>query len=418
MRLTNITPDTIVEMKRTGQEYIAYIMETFPSPTEYFILNEILALGKHDIRIVILSIRKPRLSVEISGLADLKAPVFYSSPTSYVKFFNVLRCYKKLSGILSDKRCFHTRSVGKKWRYLLLSLGFEKRLSHIRVKHIHAHFAFIASDVGYMLSKLLDVKFSFTAHAQDIFLNKQQIIKKIEIASFVLTCTRYNEQYLKQLTGNKFDDKIYHVYHGIDVNEYAVRKKTCKDDNVIRVLSVARLIEKKGIIYLLKAIKILTEQEINVACTIVGEGPLKKELACFVDKAGIGCYVNFSGVKSRNDVLTEMSGADIFVLSSIVAANGDIDGLPNVLLEAINTGVPVISTSVSAITELIEHEITGIIVPEKDEQAIAGAILTLARDRTLYQFITARARKRVINHFDIGASTQKLIHLFNRYTED
>ena len=139
-------------------------------------------------------------------------------------------------------------------------MSFEKQLKNFKITHIHAHFAFIATDIGYILSKLLNINFSFTAHAQDIFLNKQHIIGKMECATFVLTCTKYNLNYLNILSENRFKKKLHLIYHGIygENKSFHHHQKPSPIVSKLQILTAARLVEKKGTIYLLKAIKLLT----------------------------------------------------------------------------------------------------------------------------------------------------------------
>lgn len=402
---------------------IVYVIERFPSLTEYFILNEILALEKREIAIVILSIKKPKLIVEIPELDSLTAPVFYSSHFTNYTYLSQITFVRIFTNFIRITRtCLKSSSIisiVRQLKYSLLALDFEKQLKGIRVKHVHAHFAFIASDLGYLLSKFLGVSFSFTAHAQDIYLNQKQIISKIERSCFVVTCTRYNRDYLNQLTEKKFEEKIHHVYHGINLIERAVPKeRQFSDHSMVNILTVARLVEKKGIIYLLKAIKILVDSEKMIRCTIIGDGPLRNELINFTIAEGISNNVTFPGANERKKIFKQLSSADIFVLPSIVASNGDRDGLPNVLLEAMLMDVPVISTPISGIPELVEDGHSGLLIPEKDEKALVNAILKLTEDHDLYKTIIIKAKDQIMKNFAIDYTTEKLIGLFKKYEKD
>lgn len=397
---------------------IVYVIETFPSSTEYFILNEILSLEKQGVNLLVLSIRKPKSSIFASGLDSLKASVLYAN--DFHSYFLILHWFTILKKISNHSKFpFFSWSFFRQLKNISLALSVEKQLKNYNITHVHAHFAFIATDVGYILSRLLNVNFSFTAHAQDIYLNQKRIIGKIESATFVVTCTHYNLRYLNQLTKNRFNEKIYQIYHGIpeERNGFLQENKTVNLTNV-RVLTVARLVEKKGITYLLRAIKLLLDRGIKVSCEIIGDGPLKKELVNFVNKANINSYITFKGTKTRSEVLQAMRVSDVFILPSITASNGDMDGLPNVLLEAMTVGVPVISTNISAVPELVEDNITGIMVSEKDEKAIADAILKLIDDPALYQSILINAKNKVTQGFNVNVSTKKMIDLFRKYEKN
>ena len=156
---------------------IAYVIETFPSPTEYFILNEILALEKQGVTIFVLSIRKPKSSVPKPALLGFKGTILYASDISI--FAKTLQCIKNLIKVSGNIRHpFFSSSYFKYIRNLSLSASFENRLKNKKITHVHAHFAFIATDVGYLLSRHLNLNFSFTAHAQDIYLNLKYATQK------------------------------------------------------------------------------------------------------------------------------------------------------------------------------------------------------------------------------------------------
>jgi colanic acid/amylovoran biosynthesis glycosyltransferase len=403
--------------KQTMQ--IVYIVEKFPSPTEYFILNEILALEKRDFNIYILALKKPKTDTRVSGSDHLKASIIYLPEYFSARLLPAIffKYYKENKRILTDSLCDHSlgiKTIFKNIRYLAIAQYFVKKIRKIDICHIHAHFAFYTTDVAYFVSKILKLKYSFTAHAQDIFLNKKNILKKIESASFVITCTKYNQTFLNQLTESKYLSKIHCVYHGVGVNDKHIISQHSEifNDNKIHILSVSRLVEKKGIIYLLQAIEILINKGIKVNCTIIGDGPLKKELIKFSFRKGLSNYVEFKGTKTREEVFNYLPFADIFILPCIVAANGDRDGLPNVLIEAMIMGIPVITTNISAIPELIENEVTGLLVPEKNEAAIVDAVLKLYGDSVLYSKIVNKGKEVVMKNFNNQYSTNKMEKLF------
>jgi glycosyltransferase involved in cell wall biosynthesis len=278
---------------------------------------------------------------------------------------------------------------------------------------VHAHFAFITADIAKQLSGLLDINFSVTAHAQDIYTSPDRIKQFSNDALFLVTCTEYNRKYINEITDFKFQDRIYKVYHGLDAskweNNYVFRKL---GGSIINIICVARLVEKKGIIYLLRAIKILVESGIDIKCTIVGEGPLKTQFDKYIKESGISKYVQILGFMHQDNVKEYICRSDMFVLPCIVADNGDMDGLPNVILEAMALNIPVISTSISAIPEVIDDRFNGLLVKEKDEEAIANAIMELVKDEKLYERIKNNSRTKLLDEFDIGECTSKLIDIF------
>ena len=426
---------------------IAYVIEKFPSPTESFILNEILQLQKRGIELYILVLRKQKRYFCIPELTKLNFPVIFLPKIYFLfpvlSFFRELlsemsfrSCvvqntparysFKQVWALLSLNRIFHsycpglhTGSLLKDFRNYQISLFFKHKLKRKNISHIHAHFAFIAVDIASVLSKLLEVKYSLTAHAQDIYTNLPKIQQVIGDTSFVITCTQYNRHFLNKISDSKYADKIYTVYHGVEISKWLsshhYHKIGCSE---IRVLSIARLVEKKGLIYLLKAIRLLIEMDVQISCTIVGEGPLRRYLENQIKDNGLGTSVRLLDFLPQGQIKSLFAQSDIFILPSVIAQNGDRDGLPNVIMEAMLSGVPVISTPVSAIPEIVKDGITGILVKEKDEKAIADAVIKLKKCPELYYKITANGRKEVIERFDLEENIDEFIKIFKTSYND
>jgi colanic acid/amylovoran biosynthesis glycosyltransferase len=185
--------------------------------------------------------------------------------------------------------------------------------------------------------------------------------------------------------------------------------------DTIGIITVARLVKKKGIIYLLKAVELLLHRGVMVKCIVIGDGRLRKSLEKYVRKRKISNYIEFTGVQSRQKVLEYMRMSDVFVLPCIVDENGDRDGLPNVLLEAASMDIPVIATTISAIPEFVENEKTGLLANEKDENAIAIAILRLHQEPDLRRSLIKSAREKIQSDFDVSICTRRLKELFCNY---
>ncbi|NOU19612.1 MAG: glycosyltransferase family 4 protein [Bacteroidales bacterium] len=398
---------------------ITYIVEKFPSPSEYFILNEILALEKRGFEIYLLVLRKQRQYLDISEIKNLKSHIIYLPKIYFYLPFIFLPFFRSPFSILPFPY-FYLHSPFSFLKYLrnyCISKYFAAQLKNRQVHHIHAHFGFIATDIAKILSRLMNVTYSFTLHAQDIYLNQTNIEQEVADASFVITCTEYNRAFLNKLTKSQYAAKLHTIYHGIDISRWKkseIPNSGNKNDN-IEIVSVARLVEKKGLIHLLKATRLLTSNGTKIRCTIIGNGPLQKQLKRFITKNNLTHCVRLKGLISQKEVKQRIADSDIFVLPCIMAKNGDRDGLPNVLLEAMAMGIPVISTNISAIPELIENEKTGLLIPEKDETALADAILRLNNDNQLYNRIAENGKRKVKDNFDIEISTNKLVAIFEKH---
>lgn len=400
--------------------HIIYLIDNFPSPTEYFILNEITELEKKGFKIDVLVLQKQRQYFNIPEIKNLNSQIiFLPRLFFFLPFLAIIRSPFSIFRFpfYFSKDSFFKLPISllQQFRNNCISLYFFSVFKSRRIGHVHAHFAFIGSEIACLLSKQLGVKFSFTAHAQDIYTNHAYKLKNlVNEASFIITCTKYNREYLQQLAGAKKDsDKIFTVYHGIDISKWTLNGfKKRLISPVVHILSVARLVEKKGLFFLLKAIKLLVEKGMRVRCTIIGEGPLQRQLKGCVREMGLYNYIDLTGFVPQSEVKGHLGNANIFVLSSTVAENGDRDGLPNVIPEAMVMGVPVVSTPVSAIPEIIEDGITGILVKEKDEKALANAISELVNDRKLYNRIAENSKRKILEKFTIEKSTEKLTTIF------
>lgn len=395
---------------------IAFILGEYPSVSESFIRNEIFELRKRGIQIIMLAIKK--------GVgADNENEVIYdgnliASTKLLAHFYYIFRhsrsYFKALGRILfSGKRSIIQR--GRDLKNFSKSIYFLFRLRKTDCMHLHAHFLSQPASIAMMMSSISGLKFSCSAHAHDIYTTPISDLKeKLKRSLFTVTCTRFNKDFLSNLS--KEDRKLHHVYHGIDFSKWPQKKfgATFSEAAELHILCVGRLVEKKGIIYLLKAILELKQRGFQVRCNIVGDGPLSGILNDFITDHHLENEINLAGALSADLVVPFYEKADLFVLPCIEMNNGDKDGLPNVLLEALATGIPVITTPVSAIPELIEHHLTGLLVPEHDYLSIAEAIIRLRADQELYNRLIANGRKKV-EAFDIKVSTGELFDVFQSY---
>ncbi|MBJ6367821.1 glycosyltransferase [Snuella sedimenti] len=392
---------------------IVYVLEKFPSPTEYFILNEILQLEKRDIKLSILVIKKQNQFLEISRLNSLKSDIFYLPKIylyiPFLSFFKRPVAFVKSIGLLfkGNNICWL-----KAFRDYCISIYFLAKLGKGQNNHFHAHFAFFATDIASMLSKMNMTNYSLTVHAQDIYTNESKLKKIITECDFLITCTDYNKKYLNEITCYKYEGKIHKIYHGIESAHWVNKHVSHFNKSKIKIVCVARLVEKKGLIYLLGAIDGLVKEGVSIECTIIGEGPLKETLIDYIKRHGLLEHVTLLDFQPQEVVKQILLESDIFVLPSIIAENGDRDGLPNVIVEAMLLGVPVISTAISAIPEMVEDRQTGLLVKDKDARAIAMAVQELIYDQNLYRTIAEKAKKKIKSELEIGHCTDNLVTVF------
>jgi glycosyltransferase involved in cell wall biosynthesis len=282
------------------------------------------------------------------------------------------------------------------------------------VAHLHAHFAHSPTSVALFASELSKIPFSFTAHAKDIYTSdSDQLREKIALARFVVTCTEYNRRYLLGLAEG-LPTPIHRIYHGIDTRLFDNGSTAGRPEASppYRVLSVARLTAKKGIPTVLRAVKRLLEKGVRLEYTLIGDGAEREKTLGLVQQLGLEPVCRWLGAQPHHVVLEHYRRADLFVLGCEVAADGDRDGIPNVLFESMAMGVPVAATGVSAIPELVESGRTGWLVPPGRPDALAEAMHALLTDAGLRRRVIPAARQRVLRDFDNRALVGRLADIY------
>ena len=400
---------------------IAYLLKTYPKLSETFILNEILGLEKLGVELEIFSLRQPTNEPVHPSVAEVKAKVTYvgggierihrrSTPPDACR---VLLSHLTLPALhpLRYARTAHycLTQPGDQWRKAFFqAVALADVLRRGKFNHLHAHFANLPTSVAALVHSLCGISYSFTAHAKDIYLTEPAELKrKIEGATCVLTCTGYNQRYLTDLSPGS--TPIHLAYHGVDVGRFdsAGASATAKSGAHL-ILSVGRLCEKKGFPYLIRACRILKDRGYQFQCKIIGFGELESELKALIAELDVADCVALLGKMTQDEVILVYQAASVFVLPCLVAEDGDRDGIPNVLMEAMVSKVPVISTGISGITELVEHMIDGILVAERDVRGIADAMETLILQPQLRQRLGENGRTKVLRRFALDASARRV----------
>jgi glycosyltransferase involved in cell wall biosynthesis len=265
------------------------------------------------------------------------------------------------------------------------------------------------------VSHLADLPFSFTAHAKDIYTsNPAQLREKIQHSRFVITCTEYNRRHLSKLSDGAATP-IHRIYHGIDVGLFSGnRKNTPNPVEPYRILTVARLTAKKGLPTVLRALKYLSDRKISLDHILIGDGDDRQKILALIKTLGLPSKTRWLGTQPHHVVLRHYQTADLFVLGCEVASDGDRDGIPNVLLESMAMGVPVVVTDISAIPELVQDGQTGLLVPPGRPRKLAEAMLRLLTDMELRNRIITAARQRVVTGFDNCQLIRDLAEVYRR----
>jgi glycosyltransferase involved in cell wall biosynthesis len=285
----------------------------------------------------------------------------------------------------------------------------QKYLRNDPAAHIHAHFAHGPCTTALYAAALTGTEYSFTAHAKDIYVQEEGFLRtKLDRAKFVVTCTGFNRRTLQNVHDGT---PIHRIYHGVDCTAFGERKESL-DHDVPHILSVGRLVPKKGFPTLFKALALIAERGRAFRCTIIGDGPQKAELEALVQKLGLTDHIEFTGKLTQEEVIGHYAAADCISLACQVLNDGDRDGIPNVLVEAMAMGVPVVSTRISGIPELVEDEVTGLLVESGDSAALSISIERVLSDPALAQRLSEAGRARVTEEHDSTMNTRLLGLIF------
>lgn len=404
---------------------LAYIIGSYPALTTTFIDREIQLLREWEVDLRIFSIRrsKSRLS---PGQIAIRQEVKYLLPVNYMQLiFAHLFYVLKKPGVFwgTFKYLLSRPHPGLKTRLkTILHFGEGVYAAWLMQKegyeHIHAHFADRASILAMVASRLLGIQYSLTAHAMDIYVDPVMLPEKISGAAFVATCTAYNQAHLRSLSTNGSREKIKCIYHGLDTSYYNPPLNGLPGDPSNLILSVGQLKEKKGFTYLLQACQILKEDGYTFKCQIVGDGPMRAELENQISNLGLSEVVELCGALPHEKVIEKYSQATIFVLPAVTASDGDRDGIPNVILEALAMKLPVVSTEHSGIPEVIVHGNNGLLVKSKDSLSLAKALGSLMDQQSLRKHLGETGRKTVLEKFDLPKNIGILHSEFQRVMEE
>ncbi len=407
-----------MEFSESSSSRVAYLIKSFPRLSETFILHEVLELERQGLNLRIYSLLQPSGKVN-QAASNVLSPITYV-PRGFPRGLRGLlagvarRFLKNPFAFLSISATalirFHDPATIKQ---IYLAAYLANRLERDGVTHLHAHYANTPATVALLAHQFTGIPFSFTAHAKDIYLSpRASLAYKMRQARYVVTCNGHGQQYLESLLDRGDEVTVHRIYHGLDLRDlrsHDTRVATPSERPLI--LSVARLVEKKGLPYLLQACRGLLDQGYDFDCRIVGEGPLRPVLEQQIRDLALTDRVQLWGSETHEHVIEMYRHATVMVLPSIVAENGDRDGIPNVLVEALHIGVPVVSTPVSGIPELINPGENGLLVPERDSAALARAMARLLDDLLLRERLVAAGHRTVLSRFDMATNTKDLLRL-------
>lgn len=407
------------EPPTAGPPAIGFVLKGYPRLSETFITQEILALEARGLRLCLVSLRHPTEASVHPVHARVRAPVTYLPEYLHREPVRVFRAWRE-----ARRRPRYGRTL----RLWLRDLARDPTRNRVRrfgqalvmarelppeVTHIHAHFLHTPASVARYAAHLTGRRWTGSAHAKDIWTTPRwEKREKLRDAEWVVTCTAVNRAELAALA--PAPGKVELVRHGLDLAEFPPPPpppRADREPKALTILSVGRAVEKKGYPDLIAALARLPDTP-AWRFVHVGGGPHVAALRRLAQRAGIAHRTEWAGALARPDLLARLRAADLFVLASRVARDGDRDGLPNVLLEAQSQGLPCVATRVSAIPELIEDGVNGILSPPGDPAALAAGIERLLGDRGLRRRLGAAGERRVRADFSSVAGADRLAAKF------
>jgi glycosyltransferase involved in cell wall biosynthesis len=398
--------------------HVVYIVDRFPSLSEAFVAREIEALETRGVTVRVVA-RRPPAADAPPGRGDRAASVC-APPVSRAclgAFARLLRADPRRLGRAVAELRRRTPPTPRRWKQALGSLltavkAAEAAAGGTPIAHVHAQFAFYPADMAAVMAAILDTRFSVSVHARDLYVQRDgELRRRLAGAAFVTVCTDRGRRRLEAVLAARPHPPVHLVRHGI----FPARFPAAAPAPAARlVLGVGRLEPKKGFAHLVAACRLLRDRGADFTCTIAGDGPLRADLARRIARDGLEDRVTLAGAMAPERLATLYRQAAVVVLPSVIAADGDRDGLANVLLEAMAWAVPVVSTTVSAADEAVEDGRHGFLVPPRDSLALADRIGLLLGDAALRAQLGTGGRRRVLETFDARSNAGTLARLFAR----
>lgn len=399
---------------------LAVVLKGWPRLSETFIAQELVALESRGLRFEVWSMRHPTDKKRHALHDALKAKV------TYLPEYLCQEPLRVLKGLAHSARLPGFGAALKLWLKHLLSDPTPNRMRRFgqaavlareaspELKFIYAHFLHTPSSVALYASIMRGVAWGFSAHAKDIWISPEwEKRDKLARSTFGVTCTGLGAEHLRSLSTDPA--RLDLVYHGLDLSRFPAPPPPGPprdgSSEPVTIISVGRLVEKKGYNLLLDALARLPAT-LKWRFVHIGGGDLSQQLKARAQALGIAGSIEWRGSRDQGEVIAAMREADIFVLPSRIASDGDRDGLPNVLMEAASQELPILSTSVSSIPEFVENGKQGVLV-EPDAGQLAAALATMIADPGGRARLAAAARKRLVESFGMDAGIDLLVSRLN-----
>ena len=391
---------------------VGYIVKRYPCYSETFIVNEILAHEAAGLDIEIFSLRPTVDSHFQNIISQVRAPVHFLKGYKILPGVNLWKRIEKASKIIPQIWSKLAYSQGEDVHNVYQALQIACTV-HLRgITHLHSHFATSSTNVARLASYFAGISYTFTTHAKDIFhqdVEHDDLERKLRDATSAIAISDYNLNHLCQ-TYNAAAGKVQRIYNGLDLQRFPFRSPEKRPPQIV---SVGRLVEKKGFSTLLEACALLAKRGCQFSCQIIGQGGLEAELHSRIEQLHLTNFVKLVGPQPQNKIIELIQQGAVFVAPCMIGSDGNRDGLPTVLLEAMALGTPCISTNVTGIPEAIEDRETGLLIPQLDPISLAAAIEVLLTNPNLRVRLAIKARKLIVEKFDVHRNSADIRQVFH-----
>lgn len=426
-RVEDIDPRAYQRLDGADQIKVAYMMSRFPKITETFILYEMLAMEQHGVTVEVYPIQREKTNVIHPEAQSFVARAnFLPWVNGDIVAANVRMLRRKPLTYLHTLWTLIRANLGSRW-YLSgklalfpKSVRFAEMMEADEITHIHAHFASFPAAAAYIVHRLTGIPYSFTGHGSDLNRDRHMLKEKVEAATTVVPISEFFRRMILEECGLHNDTKVVVVHVGVDTAVFEPRTEPTpfeKGEGPFVITAVGTLHEVKGQTYLIQACREMKKRGVEFQCHFVGDGPDETELRRQVSEWGLDDNVIFHLRQPREFVVGILKKTDVLVQASVPSSDGRREGIPVVLMEAMGSGVPVISTRMSGIPELVHDGECGLLVEPKEVGQLADAIQRLYDDAELRQRFGVSGREKVIREFDLNLNAVTLAQYFTKRDE-
>ena len=389
---------------------VGYVVKRYPRFSETFIVNEVLAHERAGLEVEVFALGFPAEERFQGSISLVRGGVTYLM-ADRLKAEELWQTVHAASRALPGLWSALANAGDEDVRYVHQAVRLARAVRERGITHLHAHFATSATTVASLAARMAGVPYTLTAHAKDIFhesVRPEELRRKLSDAAACVTVSDYNLDYLRAQYGPAAA-RVRRIYNGLDLSGFPYASP---QERAPRVLALGRLVEKKGFSYLVDACALLAERGVPFTCEIIGEGEEEAPLRDRIARFGLEEKVRMPGALPQHDVIRHLREAAVFAAPCVVGADGNRDGLPTVLLEAMALGTPCVSTDVTGIPEVLRPEETGLMVPQHDPEALAEALTRLLADGGLRQRLAEQARRLIEEEFDVHRNASRIRQVF------